>query len=112
MATRKSTVSVDPSSGNVFVDLGLPDGVELDLRVRLAMEVVRVLDDRQLSLAAAAKILGINQPTASALLRYQLDIFSAGRLMTLLTVLGRDITIRVTARSKRTSRGRILVDPV
>ena len=112
MATRRSSVSVKPSSGNLFADLGLPDRLELDIRVRLAMEVVRALDDQQLSLAAAAKILRINRPSASALRRYQLDAFSAGRLMTFLTVLGRDVTIRVAARSRGAAQGRVLVDAV
>jgi len=110
MATRKTNVAIEASSGNVFADLGLPDSVELDTKVRLAIEIVRALDDRELSQVAAAKVLGINQPKVSALRRYKLEGFSVERLMTFLTALGRDVEIRVTARRKNTSPGRILVE--
>ena len=110
MATRKTSVAVEPSSGSVFADLALPDGVELDTKVRLAIEIVRVLDDRQLSQVAAAKMLGINQPKVSALRRYKLEGFSVERLMTFLTALGCDVEIRVSARRKNASPGRILVE--
>ncbi len=91
MANRKNSVAVEPGSGNVFADLGLPDSVEFDTKVRLAIEIVRALDDRDLSQIAAAKVLGINQPKVSALRRYKLKGFSVERLMTFLTALGRDV---------------------
>jgi len=110
MTTRKTNFAVEPSSGDVFADLGLPDNVRLNTKVRLAIEIVRALDDRQLSQVAAAKVLGINQPKVSALRRYKLEGFSVERLMTFLTALGRDVEIRVTARRQNTSPGRILVE--
>ena len=110
MANRENSVAVEPSTGNVFADLSLRDGVELDTKVRLAIEIVRALDDRQLSQAAAAKVLGINQPKVSAVRRYKLEGFSVERLMTFLTALGRDVEIRVTAPRKTASPGRILVE--
>ena len=97
-------MEVEVGSGNVFADLGLPDAGELDIKLRLAVEIVRVIDARRLSQVAAAGLLGINQPKVSALKNYKLDGFSVERLLTFLMALGREIEIRI--RPRRTSRGR------
>ncbi|MBS1994770.1 MAG: XRE family transcriptional regulator [Cyanobacteria bacterium SZAS LIN-2] len=110
MAKGKVRNVVEPSSGNVFADLGLPDAVELDTKVRLAVEIVRTLDERGLSQVAAARILGINQPKVSALRRYKLEGYSIERLMTFLTALGRDVEIRVRAPAADFSPGRVHVE--
>lgn len=106
---QPAVIKVERGSGNVFADLGLPNAAELDTKVRLAMAINRLLEARSLSQVAAAKILGINQPTVSALGRYRLDGFSVERLMTFLTALGTDIEIRMAARPRATTRGRIRV---
>jgi predicted XRE-type DNA-binding protein len=59
---RIKKMDVEVSSGNVFADLGFPDAAELDIKVRLAVEIVRVINARRLSQAAAARILKVNQP--------------------------------------------------
>jgi hypothetical protein len=42
MAKRAANpVRIEPSSANVFADLGLPDAAELDTKVRLAVEINR-----------------------------------------------------------------------
>ena len=35
---------IEPSSGNVFVDLNVPDAAALDIKVRLAVEIKRNSD--------------------------------------------------------------------
>ena len=108
MAKRKTNATeIEASSGNVFADLGLPDAAELNTKVRLAVELVRALDARGLSQVASARLLGITQPKISALKAYKLDGFSVERLMTLLTALGRDVEIRITARPRAAKPGRI-----
>lgn len=66
-------------------------------------------DARELTQAAAARLLDVNQPKASALANYRLDGFSVERLMSFLTALGRDV--QITIRTKRSARGpgRILI---
>jgi len=66
MAT--SNTRIVRSSGNVFADLGVPDGVEKQTKVRLAVAINQVLQRRGLSQGSAAKVLEINQPKVSALL--------------------------------------------
>ncbi len=91
---------------NVFADLGYPDAVERQARLRLAMALNQVLIERTLTQAEAAKIMGVTQPKVSALRRYQLGGFSVERLMTLLTALDQDveIVIRRKPRSRRVAR--------
>jgi predicted XRE-type DNA-binding protein len=106
-----AVIKIEPSSGNVFADLGLPDAAELDTKVRLAVAINRELKSRRLTQEAAATALSINQPKVSALKHYKLAGFSVERLMTFLTALGSDIEIRVRAPKKAsTSPGRILVE--
>jgi predicted XRE-type DNA-binding protein len=90
-------------SGNVFADLGYPDAEERQTKLRLALALNTILDQRKLNQADAAAQLGLNQPKVSALRNYKLDGFSVERLMTLLTALDRDVEIVI--RKKPRSRG-------
>src|SRR3981189_2549359 len=99
MAKKRSrTMEVEAGSENVFADLGFPDAAELDIKVRLAVEIVRLINARRLSQVAAAALLKVNQPKVSALKNYKLDGFSVERLMTFLLALGQDVEIRITPR--------------
>lgn len=93
-------------TGNVFANLGYPDAEERQTKLRLALALNTILDERSLNQANAAARLGVNQPKVSALRNYKLDGFSVERLMTLLTALDRDveIVIRKKPRSRGTAR--------
>jgi predicted XRE-type DNA-binding protein len=60
-------MEVEVGSGNVFADLAFTDAAELDIKVRLAVEIVKLINARRLSQVAAATLLKINQPKVSAL---------------------------------------------
>jgi predicted XRE-type DNA-binding protein len=110
MAKRANKVGrVEEGSGNVLVDLGLPDAAELTTKVQLTVAINQQIEARNLSQAAVAELLGVNQPKVSALQNYKLDGFSVERLMTFLTGLGSDIEIRI--RKPPADRiGRILIE--
>lgn len=93
-------------SGNVFADLGLPNAIEKQTRVRLAVAINQIIQARHLSQAEAGHLLDINQPKISALVNYRLEGFSVERLMNFLNALDRDveIIIRKKPRSKRAAR--------
>jgi predicted XRE-type DNA-binding protein len=109
--TRRAAkpVRIEPSSGNVFADLGLPDAAQLDARVRLAEEINRLLEDQRLAQVTAAARLKVSQAEISALKSYKMDGFSLDRLMTFLLALGRDVEIRITPRRIARAPGRIVV---
>jgi predicted XRE-type DNA-binding protein len=98
----EATETIVRGSTNVFADLGFADAEERQTKLRLALALNSILNERRLNQADAAARLGINQPKVSALRNYKLEGFSVERLMTLLTALDRDIEIII--RKKR-SRG-------
>lgn len=95
--------------GNVFADLGYPDAAERQTKLRLACALNQLLDQRKLTQAEAAKVLGVGQPKVSALRRYKLAGFSVERLMTLLTALDQDVEIVIRQKPRSRRDGRISV---
>ena len=111
MATRKSERAEPITRGtrNVLADLGFPDAAERQAKLRLAYALNRVLEARELSQAAAARVLGVTQPKVSALRHYKLAGFSVERLMNLLTALDQDVDIIVREKPRSRKAGRISV---
>jgi predicted XRE-type DNA-binding protein len=99
---RKSKESlVTQGSGNVFADLGLPNPEQEMLKAHLTLQIHSILKKRGLTQAEAAKLLHIQQPRVSQLLRNRPGSFSVARLMELLTMLGQDVKISVEPARKR-----------
>jgi predicted XRE-type DNA-binding protein len=94
---------------NVFADLGYPDAAERQAKLRLAYALNQVIEQRKLSQAEAAKVLGVTQPKVSALRHYKLTGFSVERLMNLLTALDQDIEIVIRRKPRSRRAGRISV---
>jgi predicted XRE-type DNA-binding protein len=76
------------STRNVFADLGLPDAPELLAKADLAIEIGRMLDERGLSQAEAARLLRTSQLRISDLRRGKLEGFTLDRLVRFLNALG------------------------
>jgi predicted XRE-type DNA-binding protein len=93
-------VKITESSGNVFRDLGLPNPEQEMMKARLTLQIYRIVRERGLTQAQAAKALGIKQPHVSLLMRNRAGSFSAGRLMEFLTALGQDVEITVQPAQK------------
>jgi predicted XRE-type DNA-binding protein len=93
----------------VFEDLGYPDAAERQAKLRLAYALNEVLDQRKLTQAEAAKLLGLTQPKVSAVRNYKLAGFSVERLMTLLTALDQDVEIVIKHKPRSRSTARITV---
>lgn len=111
MAKRRAaeTIAVTESSGNVFADLGFAEPEEELTKAQLASHIREILRRRRLTQAAAAKLMGIDQPKVSALVNGRLANFSSDRLMRLLTALGHDVEIAVAAEPRPRAPGRIRV---
>jgi predicted XRE-type DNA-binding protein len=100
---------VTRGTGNVFADLGFPDAVERQAKLRLAYALNQILEAQHLSQAEAAKALGVTQPKVSALRHYKLAGFSVERLMNLLTALDQDVEIVIRQKPRSRKAGRISV---
>ena len=97
------------SSGNVFADLGLPNPEELLAKAELAHKITVLIRKRGLTQAEAAKLLGVDQPKISSLIRGRLTGFSIERLIRFLLLLGQDIRISVEATPRNRPQARVLV---
>jgi predicted XRE-type DNA-binding protein len=105
---RDDDVTVHESSGDVFADLGLAHSAEDRLKVEIAHAISATICSRNLTQAAAGKIIGVDQAKVSALLRGRLTGFSVERLVLFLTELGRDVEIRIS-RSHSGHKGAVRV---
>jgi predicted XRE-type DNA-binding protein len=92
---KTMTETIEQSSGNVFADLGLPNSAQELLKAELTFYVHRLLKQRGITQADAAKLLRTTQPQVSALMGLKPVAVSVGRLMEFLTVLGQDVQVRV-----------------
>jgi predicted XRE-type DNA-binding protein len=93
-------VPVEPSSGNVFADLGLADAEKLKVKSGLVIELGKAVRKLGLTQEEAARRMVISQPQVSALLRGDFANLSELKLMDCLTRLGYDIKISVKPTRK------------
>ena len=101
-------IEFEKSSGNVFQDLDLPDADALFLKATLGFEVFQIIEERQLTQAEAAKILGGKPPEISRLKKGTFHHYSLERLLTFLNRFNRDIEIRMTPSGYRAGQQRVL----
>lgn len=104
-------IKFQKSTGNVFADLGLPHPEQELLKAKLTLEIYRLIRKRDLTQTEAGKILGIQQPHVSALMRNRGGSFSVERLMDFLTALGQERPDHRKARTpppRRSLRRRLI----
>lgn len=102
-------IKVQPSSGNVFADLNLPNPEERLIKAELAHRISRIINQKGLTQIEAAELLDIDQPKISALTRGKLHGFSTTRLFRFLNALGNDIEIVVKPKPENRSVAKITV---
>ena len=88
-------IKFTPSCGNVFADLDLPDPELLLAKAKLCVKITRIIRERRLTQAKAAKLMGLTQPNVSDLLRGRMDGFTLDRLFRCLDALGQEVEIIV-----------------
>jgi predicted XRE-type DNA-binding protein len=101
-ATAKEPLRVERGSGNVFADLGLPNPDLCVAKAELVQCIRNLIAERRLTQAKAAKLLGLDQPKVSALVRGRVDGYSIDRLFRFLNALGQriEITVRPNANMR------------
>ncbi|CAD5953954.1 helix-turn-helix domain-containing protein [Planktothrix agardhii] len=93
-------IKIQANSGNIFQDIGFPNADEMLMKAELVRQISEIIDQRELTQVEAAKLLGIDQPKVSALIRGKLSGFSIERLLRFLNLLGCDIEIVVKKKQK------------
>src|SRR6266849_2886983 len=104
---KREALEREPSSGNVFADLGRADAGEHLIKAGLVVRMDRIIRQRKLTQAAAAELMGIDQPKVSAMLAGQFRGYSVERLMRFLVALGHDVEIVVKAKKRGTAELRV-----
>ena len=105
--TRRRVARVTEGSGNVFADLALPNPEQELIKAQLALQIYTILKGSGMTQVKIAKILGVQQPQVSLLMRNRAGNFSVGRLMEFLTALRQDVEI--TVRPSRKEHGALSV---
>jgi predicted XRE-type DNA-binding protein len=92
-------VRVEQGSGNVFADLNLPNPDLALAKAELVQRIRYLIAERKLTQVKAAKLLGLDQPKVSALVRGRVEGYSIDRLFRFLNALGQrvEITVRPNA---------------
>lgn len=99
---------IDRGSGDVFADIGVELSQEEMLKLEIAKRISKVIDERELTQVAVAKILEVDQSKVSSLVRGRLEGFSIERLYRFLRALGWDV--RVSFRYREGTQGRLIVE--
>jgi predicted XRE-type DNA-binding protein len=105
--TRNRLARVTEGSANVFADLGLPNPELELLKAQLTLQIYSIIKGSRMTQVEMAKILGVQQPQVSLLMRNRAGSFSVGRLMEFLTALRQDVEI--TVRPTRKHQGQVSV---
>jgi predicted XRE-type DNA-binding protein len=105
----KPLPAYEESTGNVFADLGFPNPAQEQLKAEFSRQIHRIVRERRLTQAQAATLLGIHQSQVSALMRARPGAFSVGRLIDLLTVLGKDVEIEIRDKPTDARAGRVRI---
>lgn len=96
-------VTIEKSSGNVFVDLGYSpeEAANLTLRSLIMMKLEGWYEASGLTQARAAKELGVTQPRFNDLLKGRIDKFSLDALVNMTARAGMRVELRVKAPLKK-----------
>ena len=105
-------VKVHDSTGNVFQDMGMRDAEERLAKAELARLVRREITERGMTQTEAARLLGIQQPDVSDLIRGKLSRFSTSRLERFLNALDLEVRIQVGPRPPGKAQAGITVETV
>lgn len=83
-------------SGNVFKDIGFDSAEAYQAKAELALQIIKIIEKRNLTQEEAAILIGAVQPDISRVKTGQLKGFTLDSLFAFLLRLDRNIQIRVT----------------
>jgi len=98
MTMKKEKLEVVHGSGNIFRDFGDPDADVKQLKAILAAEIIKKLDDSDLSVRKAQQQTGIDASDFTRIRNAKLDRFTVDRLMTIVNRLGSRVDVTVKTR--------------
>ena len=100
-------IEVEPSSGNVFADLGLRDAEKLKIKSGLAIQITRAVRRLGLTQTEAARRMRISQAKVSGLTRGDFANLSEHKMMECLNLLGYDVEIKLSPATSSVGQRRL-----
>ncbi len=97
----RASLEIVRGSGNVFRDFGDADADLEQLRAILAARILRVIDERHLTVRKSEEMTGIAAADFSRIRRAKLGRFTVDRLMTILARLDQRVDVTITVRPRR-----------
>jgi predicted XRE-type DNA-binding protein len=107
--SREEPVQIERSSGNVFADLGLPYPDLAVAKAELVQRIRELIAQSGLTQAKTAKLLRLDQPKVSALVRGRVEGYSIDRLFRFLNALGQRVEITVRPNANHTEARAVVV---
>ena len=91
--SKKEQIKVFEGTDNIFADIGLDNADELLARAQIGVEVLKILQERQLKQREISALLNIKQPEVSHLMNGRFSRFTEGKLMGFLKKLDREVIL-------------------
>ena len=91
--SKREKIEVFEGTDNIFADIGLDDADELLARAQIGVEVLKILQEKQLKQREIAALLHIRQPEVSHLMNGRFRRFTEGKLMGFLKKLDREVIL-------------------
>lgn len=91
--SKPEQIEVFEGTDNIFADIGLENADELLARAQIGVEVLKILQERQLKQREIGVVLHIRQPEVSHLMNGRFHRFTEGKLMGFLKKLDRELIL-------------------
>lgn len=93
-------IKFERSSGNVFADLDIKDGEELQARGLIGFHIVALLKGKDMKQRELAELLGVKQAEVSHLLNGHFSRFTVDKLLEFLKRLDQKVNIEISPHRK------------
>ena len=100
-----SNIEHTVSAGNVYEDLGYEDSAGMKMKAKAVRMLAMTIADSGMTQSDVAKILGIDQPKISRILRGQFRGLSLEKIIGYIMAFGNDVDITVTEKQDGKSTG-------
>jgi predicted XRE-type DNA-binding protein len=97
-------VVFEQGSDNVFADIGVRNADLALAKAALVSKIRNLIIERKLTQTKAARLLGIDQPKVSSLVRGRVEGYTIDRLFRFLNALGQRVEINVKPITKTRAR--------
>jgi predicted XRE-type DNA-binding protein len=96
----KDDVELVHGSGNIYRDFGMENPELRQLKALLAAQILRVLEERKLTVREAHDLTGYAAADFSRIRQAKLDRFTVDRLMAMLDRLGQQVEVSVNVHPR------------